>query len=259
MPGSGAAWQRPACCSAEAVGGAAEVVDQKIVPVAHEGSDDADACAPCIDAVVEVLRNGRCCIGAVRIAAGVKMKTTGQRYAVEAVRGADRRPVVRRHLDDCGRRWLRHFGYWRGCRIGLFGGFFSCFLRGLLCRIDLAFETTKLPLQCFDLRLELVDLVGRNALRAGRSGSSGCRNTDDTYKTQTIAMHTMPLLLESPPSEAKTSPVRRCACIAAVSSSDLRQTKSPAQNTASARGRRLLERAYAIHSRTGRLGFFCDA
>ena len=66
MPGGGAAGQepdaavpRPVPGAAKAVRTAAEVVDQRVIPVAEELAEQADAGAAGVDAVVEVLRNGR--------------------------------------------------------------------------------------------------------------------------------------------------------------------------------------------------------
>src|SRR5260370_38832737 len=70
-----ASGKRSGSRAAEAVGGAAEVVDQRVIPVAEELADNADARAAEVLAVVEPLRGGSCRVGTVIVAADIPVHT----------------------------------------------------------------------------------------------------------------------------------------------------------------------------------------
>jgi hypothetical protein len=81
-----------------------EVVDQCVVPIAHEFSDHADSRATRVDAVIEALRSGGRGVGPVVVAAGIQMQPAGDRNAVLFVHSADGGPVIRHFHDRIRRR-----------------------------------------------------------------------------------------------------------------------------------------------------------
>ena len=116
----------------KSVRSAAEVVDQSVIPVAHEFADHADARAADVDPVIEALRNGRRGVGVIVVTAAVEMHAAGDGNAILIVRGADGRPVVRhfhdrirwrnRTLDRNGRVGVGDSDLGVGLGIGFCGG-----------------------------------------------------------------------------------------------------------------------------------------
>src|SRR5260370_32564777 len=87
-PGQGAAGKKSDRHAAnrggagKAVRRTAEVVDQRVIPVAPEFSQDADARAAQIDPVVEPLRHGRGSVGMIVVTTAIEMDAASNRNAI---------------------------------------------------------------------------------------------------------------------------------------------------------------------------------
>ena len=166
--GGAAARKRSRRCATEAVGRAAEFVNQRVIPIAHESAEHPDARAPYVHAGIQMLRrrSGRVAkggdgVGGVPVTAVIEMHAAGQGDAIESVGRADRGAVAGGHLGDRGRRRDGGFGLRRHIgRVGLLRR-----RRG----VHFGFELLELAPQRFDLRLQLFDLLGTHRLRIGRT------------------------------------------------------------------------------------------
>jgi hypothetical protein len=139
---------------------AAEVVDQRVIPIAEELAENADTRAANIDPVIEALRNGCRAIGMIIITADVEMHAAGDRNAILIIRGANGGPVIRHGHDHVGWHnrtldWIGRIGV-RDLGIGLGIGFRrGCRIRGglLLQIVELLLHQSQLLFQQRDLRV----------------------------------------------------------------------------------------------------------
>ena len=86
------------------VRGAAEVVNEGVIPVAQKFADHPDARATDIDTIIEALRRGRRRIGPIVVAADIEVHPAGDGNAIEIVSGTNGRPVARHRHDYVGQR-----------------------------------------------------------------------------------------------------------------------------------------------------------
>ncbi len=117
--------------AAEAVRRTAEIVDQRVVPIAQEFAGHADTRAAGVDSIIEALGNRRSGVRTIVVSAGIQMHAARNRNAVQSVGGTNRRTVVRHFRDRIGRRetlgrmgrvGVRDAHPGLGLRIGFCGG-----------------------------------------------------------------------------------------------------------------------------------------